>query len=513
MVFSSITFLFYFLPIFLALYFLLSALSIVKTGRIPRLAGNFFLLASSLFFYMWGEKQLVLIMLTSTTIDYFCGLAISGAWGRRRREPILPLNNSEIRSRGQKAALAVSVIANLSLLGYFKYADFFVKNIHSTASLLGLSTSLIPDAIQVALPMGISFYTFQSMSYTIDVYRGRVAATRSFIDFAGFVTMFPQLIAGPIIRFRDVSTQLRNRSVNLDDFGIGARRFMVGLGKKVIIADYLAVIVDQIFRIPGSNLTPGLAWLGAIGFSIQLYFDFSGYSDMAIGMGRMMGFHFQENFNYPFIARSLRDYWARWHITLGSWFRDYLYFPLGGGRRPLPRVLFNLFAVFFLCGLWHGASWTFVIWGLTHGIFLVLERQGLEKWIARLWVPLQHVYFLVVSIGIKVIFRSESLGRAGDMLLAMAGFARGDGTIHHAGLFLNPESIAVLGIGILGCTPIIPALNNRLNRLSTAVRGVPAGIFPGSVSLARALTLVAVFILSVMWMANETYQPFIYFRF
>jgi len=461
---------------------------------------------------MWGEGRLVLIMLTSTTIDYFCGRVIAGRSVKNGNAPARALEIGGARSRSQKIALTVSIIANLSLLGFFKYFHFFAGNFEAAARCLGLTGPLIPSTLQVALPMGISFYTFQSMSYTIDVYRGRTAATRSFIDFAAFVTMFPQLIAGPIIRFRDIADRLRNRSVGLDDFGIGARRFMVGLGKKVIIADHLAVVVDPIFRIPGGDLTTGLAWLGAVGFTIQLYFDFSGYSDMAIGLGRMMGFHFQENFNYPLVARSLREYWARWHITLGSWFRDYLYFPLGGGRRSQPRVLFNLFTVFFLCGLWHGAGWTFVIWGMTHGIFLVLERQGMEKRLSRLWPPLQHAYFLIVSIAIKVIFRSESIGQAGDMLLAMAGFARGDGAIHNAGLHLNLETAAVLIIGILGCTPIIPAIRSRLERWASG-RSRAAFLLSRGIPLAQALALSAVFLLSLMGMTSRTYHPFIYFRF
>jgi alginate O-acetyltransferase complex protein AlgI len=508
-----VTFLFLFLPVALSIYFLVSLVSLLRTGRISRFPGNLFLLISSLVFYAWGEKLFVFVMLTSTLIDYFCGLAISGHLRRRGRSEIKPLEKGTPRSGGQKIALTVSIVSNLSILGFFKYFNFFVDSFNAAAAAVGLSSWLLVDVMQVALPVGISFYTFQSMSYTIDVYRGNTSATRSFIDFASFVTMFPQLVAGPIIRYRDVAKQLRERTTSVDDFASGVRRFIVGLAKKVLVADYLALTVDQIFAMKGSDLTTGLAWLGAIGFTIQLYFDFSGYSDMAIGMGRMLGFRFLENFNYPYIARSMREYWTRWHISLTNWFRDYLYYPLGGNRHALPRVLFNLCVVYFLCGLWHGASWTFVVWGMTHGVILILERQGMAKWINRLWIPLQHVYFLVVSICVKMLFRSESIGQAWDMIRAMAGFAKGDGHVHNAGLFLNPEFITVLLFSMLGCTPIIPAVNNRLKHWILARPKGWGSLLSAVHSLFIFLALMFLFGWSVMWIANGTYNPFIYFRF
>jgi alginate O-acetyltransferase complex protein AlgI len=512
-VFSSVTFLFYFLPIFIGVYFLLSAVSLVKLGRVSRFPGNLFLLTASLLFYAWGEKLFVFVMLTSTFIDYVCGLVISGHFGKKWKEEIKPLEKGGPRTLQQKIALTVSVVANLSILGFFKYFNFFVDSINSAFGALGLGAWQLHDVVQVALPVGISFYTFQSMSYTIDVYRGQTKATKSLLDFASFVTMFPQLVAGPIIRYKDVALQLRERRVALDDFSYGVRRFIIGLGKKVIVADYLAITVDKIFAIPGESLTTGLAWLGAIGFTIQLYFDFSGYSDMAIGLGRMLGFRFMENFNYPYIARSLRDYWSRWHISLVTWFRDYLYFSLGGNRRSKPRVMFNLWVVFFLCGLWHGPSWTFVIWGMSHGIFIILERQGLEKQLQRLWIPLQHLYLLVITICIKVIFRSETIGQAWGMIKAMAGFARGDGSVYHTGLYLNPEFIIVFLAGVLGSLPIAPAANRILkswvqSRSDTAVFPLTAVRFT-----LQFLALAFVFVWTVMWIANGTYNPFIYFRF
>lgn len=507
------TFLFYFLPVFLGFYFLFSAVSLIKTGKVSRFPGNLFLLFSSLFFYAWGEKLFVFVMLTSTLIDYICGLAISGHFGRKWKEEIITLEKDSPRTSRQKIALVVSVVTNLSILGFFKYFNFFVDSFNSAFATLRLEAWQFHDVMQVALPVGISFYTFQSMSYTIDVYRGNTPATKSLLDFASFVTMFPQLVAGPIIRYRDVACQLKERRVTIEDFSCGARRFIIGLGKKVIVADYLAVTVDKIFAVPGESLTTGLAWLGAIGFAIQLYFDFSGYSDMAIGLGRILGFRFLENFNYPYIARSLREYWTRWHISLANWFRDYLYFPLGGNRRPLPRVIFNLCVVFFLCGLWHGPSWTFVAWGMTHGVFLILERQGLEKWLKRLWVPLQHIYLLVLSSCIKMIFRSESIGQAWDMIKAMAGFARGDGSVYNVGSYLNPEFIAVFAVGVLGCLPIIPALNRRLSRwIGSRPR---SAVVPLTTihTLLEFSALALIFIWAIMWIANGTYNPFIYFRF
>ncbi|MFZ2055090.1 MAG: MBOAT family O-acyltransferase, partial [Candidatus Aminicenantales bacterium] len=403
--------------------------------------------------------------------------------------------------------------ANLSILGFFKYFNFFVDSTNSAFGTLGLSAWQLHDVIQVALPVGISFYTFQSMSYTIDVFRGNTAATKSLLDFATFVTMFPQLVAGPIIRYRDVSQQLRERRVSLDDFSHGVRRFIIGLGKKVIVADFMAQTVDKIFAVPAESMTTSLAWLGAVGFTIQLYFDFSGYSDMAIGMGRMLGFHFLENFNYPYIARSLREYWTRWHISLANWFRDYLYFPLGGNRRPLPRVIFNLCVVFFLCGLWHGPSWTYVVWGMTHGLFIILERQGLEKLLKRLWVPLQHGYLLVISICIKVIFRSETIGQAWGMIKAMAGWARGDGSVYNAGLYLNPEFMIVFLAGVLGCLPIAPTLNRSLKRWIRSRPGIVAAPFSAFRFVLEFSVLALIFIWAIMWIANGTYNPFIYFRF
>jgi alginate O-acetyltransferase complex protein AlgI len=378
---------------------------------------------------------------------------------------------------------------------------------------IGIRGGLVGDGVNLALPIGISFYTFQSMSYTIDVYRGRIPATRNFIDFSCFVTMFPQLIAGPIVRYGEVATQLLRRRISLGGFAWGARRFIIGLGKKVLIADVLAVTADRIYALPPGEATCGLAWLGTICFTLQLYFDFSGYSDMAIGLGRMLGFRFPENFRYPFIARSVKEYWSRWHITLGRWFRDYLFFPLGGSRVALPRMYVNMIVVFFLCGLWHGAGWTFVLWGLFHGFFLIFERLGFGRVVAGWWAPWAHLYLCLVNVGSKVLFRSDSLEQAGSFFAAMAGFARGTGRIHNAWLYLNPELCVVLALAVLGSTPIVPFLERRVGGWLESARnaGIPGGA--GVLASLRLVALLVVFTLSVLWVANVTYKPFIYFRF
>lgn len=337
MLFSSPVFLFLFLPFTLFIYYLL-----------PSRFKNLFLLLVSLFFYTWGEKELVALIIISTLVDYSCGLIIKN--GRR------------------KTGLALSIIFNVGLLAYFKYSDFVCTNI---VDLLGLFSVSVDNAYafsNIALPLGISFYTFQTMSYTIDVYRGEVEANSNIIDFATYVTLFPQLIAGPIVRYKSIKDQLSSRKVTTSLMSEGIERFVIGLTKKMLIANNCALLADNIFNLHGDDLSAGLAWLGVIAYSFQIYFDFSGYSDMAIGLGKLFGFNFPENFNYPYTARSIREFWKRWHMTLSSWFRDYLYIPLGGNQHGPTRTYINLFIVFLITGLWHGANWTFIIWGLFHGL-------------------------------------------------------------------------------------------------------------------------------------------------
>jgi alginate O-acetyltransferase complex protein AlgI len=513
LVFSSVTFLFLFLPVFLVLYHLAALPSLRKTGRRSWTLSNLLILTASLLFYAWGEKLLVLIMLTSTFIDYACGLVIAGAIGRSRNRPIRTLKKGGSRTALQKTALTVSITANLGLLGLFKYFNFFVDNFNELARSIGFHGYVMEDVIRIALPVGISFYTFQSMSYTIDVFRGDTRATRNFINFSCFVTLFPQLIAGPIVRYRDLAAQLVQRTLSLEDFSSGARRFITGLGKKVLIADVLAVTADRVYALPVEQLTCGLSWLGTLCFTLQLYFDFSGYSDMAIGLGRMLGFRFPENFRYPFISQSMREYWSRWHITLGSWFRDYLFFPLGGSRRSTPRVYFNLFTVFFLCGLWHGAAWTYVCWGLFHGVFLALERTRFGDFLARLSRPTRHAYLILVNLASKVLFRSATLAQAGAVFTAMAGFGTGNGLEHNVWLCLDPETCAALVIALVGCTPFLPWLiQGTENWIAGRREGWALGL-ESAFSLARLAAVLVVLVCAILWTANATYVPFIYFRF
>lgn len=497
MVFSSPIFLFCFLPLFLALYALVFAptrfLAAGRTRRAGYTASNGFILLSSLLFYFWGENWLILVMLASMTIDYISGQVI----GRSERPPV------------RRLFLVVSIVANLSLLGFFKYANFGIETITGLAGLVGLGQGPVREALHVSLPLGISFYTFQSMSYTIDVYRRQVQPTRNFLDFACYVTMFPQLVAGPIVRYRDVAAELRHRVVTAGDFSYGCIRFTQGLAKKVLIANTIAVPTDRIFALPEGEVTTAVAWLGVLGYSLQIYFDFSGYSDMAIGLGRMLGFRFPENFNYPYVSGSIQEFWRRWHISLSTWFRDYLYIPLGGGRVSRARVYFNLVTVFFLCGLWHGASFGFILFGLLHGLFLVLERMGLAARLARWPMLLRLVYVhLAVDLG-WLFFRATSLGQAAVFLKAMVGLAPHSGGLPAGGLITSEVALAFL-LGSAFSLPLLPLLLRGRDRILARWSGwLPALVWGGL----RNVVLAAVLLLAVMSLAGGSYNPFIYFRF
>ena len=367
----------------------------------------------------------------------------------------------------------------------------------------------------VHLPLGISFFTFQALSYVVDVYRRDVAAQRNLLDFALYKTLFPQLIAGPIVRYRDVAAELTQRHVALDAFAEGIRRFIFGLAKKMLLANPLAVAADGIFGTPAADLTPGLAWLGIVCYSFQIYFDFSGYSDMAIGLGRMFGFAFPENFDYPYVARSVTEFWRRWHMSLSSWFRDYLYIPLGGNRRGRVRTYLNLVIVFFLCGLWHGASWNFIAWGLLHGSFLVLERMGLGRLLERLWAPLRHVYMLLVVAVTWVFFRAH------DAHLC-TGLPDGDGGGRHrhrhrdrAQSYVNSELVLALLVAVVAAMPVLP----RLVRLREHVlelwagRPAPRRLFSEALGLLAVASQMLLLVASAAQLASGTHNPFIYFRF
>ncbi len=493
MVFSSITFLFFFLPGFLLGFYLLRFA--------PRLQLPFLLL-SSLLFYIWGENILVWILLASTTIDYFCGLIIS--WrGKNQREP--QYVNPAKHNLRQKLGLTLSIVSNLAFLGYFKYANFFVDNFIAFSRKAGLET-LFPDHFAaIILPLGISFYTFQSMSYTIDVYRGRVQATRNYINFAAYVTMFPQLVAGPIVRYSHIEKQIGRLRITSDDVVIGIKRFVTGLAKKVIIANTLAPVQEQIFAMPQHELSTGMAWLGIITYSLQLYFDFSGYSDMAIGLGRMIGFRFPENFNYPYIAKSIREFWQRWHITLSTWFRDYLYISLGGSRKGGISTYRNLLIVFVTCGLWHGASWNYALWGLSHGFFMVLEKLPILQRLGKTPKVLQHLYMLFVFNITLAIFRVDGIPEAIRFVQILLGLA-GEGTTWLPLRALLPNHVLLaFAFGVIFSMPVLKIIKRKTGFLSE-----------GWLNLARFayfFVLMALFIFSSVSLASGTYNPFIYFRF
>ena len=461
MLFSSIPFLYYFLPVVLILYFLA-----------PGKCKNTVLLLASLFFYGWGEPKLLLLMLFTIALFYLCGLAIDRAEEPRRR----------------KLWLTISVVISLALLGLFKYADFFIASFNAAA---GVSLPLL----KLALPVGISFYTFQCLSYTIDVYRGSVPAQKNLIAFGAYVALFPQLIAGPIVRYADIARELEHRSHSWEDGSLGLRRFLTGLGKKVILADNLALFI-KLFRESGE---PSVLfyWMYAIAFTLNIYFDFSGYSDMAIGLGRIFGFRFMENFNYPYLSGSVTEFWRRWHMSLGSWFRDYVYIPLGGSRVSRGRWVRNILAVWMLTGLWHGAAWNFVLWGLFFAALLLME-----KWVPALQkLPgfLRHGYVLLAVVLSFVLFNAESLRQAGGDFAALFGF--GGLPLVTAETLYYLRSYAVLfAVACFGATQL-PKMAAKWAE-NTWFGRVLEPIF-----------LVGLLLISTAYLVDGSFSPFLYFRF
>lgn len=483
MVFSSTVFLFLFLPIVLAV-----------NAVLPRESRNLWLLVASLAFYAWGEGLFVLVMIGSIAMNYVYGLLIA---------------RNEDRSKA-KTILALAVVTNLGLLGYYKYANFLAANLSPLFRSLGLSPI---ELAPIHLPIGISFFTFHALSYVIDVYRKTAPAQRSPGGMGLYIALFPQLVAGPIIRYGDVAHQLGERSVDLSRFALGTRRFIAGLAKKILLANTFAAVADPIFGLPNSELTPAVAWLGVVCYTLQIYFDFSGYSDMAIGLGHMFGFHFRENFDHPYVARSIRDFWRRWHISLSSWFRDYLYIPLGGGRRSPLRVYFNLVLVFFLCGLWHGPSWTFVAWGLFHGLFLALERLGLERLIARLPWALRHVYVMAAVMIGWTLFRANDFTQALAFLAAMMGSAHGDGTASKIPEHFDWTLAVALVAGIVGSAPVLQGIRDSREWVFARMGPDAAGRMSEVYALAGSLVYAVVFFWCGILISTGAYNPFIYFRF
>ena len=467
MLFSSTTFLFFFLPFAIVIYF-----TILKNKR---KAQNIFLCLISIVFYAWGEPAFVFVMLFSILINYFLGLYI----GKKERT-----------NPKSKIALVIAIIINFSILFVFKYLSFTMTNI---CQLFGLNIN-IPN---IALPIGISFFTFQAMSYVIDVYRGE-EYQKNILNVGLYISFFPQLIAGPIVRYETVAHQINNRKESLDDFASGVYRFIIGLGKKVLLANTMAVVADTFFNGEVSNQSVLSAWVGAIAYTFQIFFDFSGYSDMAIGLGRMFGFHFLENFNYPYISTSITEFWRRWHISLGTWFRDYLYFPLGGSRvKSKFRLIFNLFIVWLLTGIWHGANWTFIAWGLLFFVLLVFEKlSGFQKF--NKLKLLKYIYTMFFVVLGWVIFRADSIQDAFTYIVTMFGST--GSLVDNAALFYIKENAVCIFISVLASTPILKWFHNRFlhNRIGNVI---------------TAICLVGILFVSVVYIVKGTYNPFIYFNF
>lgn len=472
MVFSSTVFLFIFLPTVLIFNFLLK-----QEYR------NFFLFLVSLVFYAWGEGILVVLMLFSISVNYIFGLGIS-----------------YFRERNLKVAnlfLGLSITINLGLLLYYKYANFLIQTLQEIGFYLDYNHK------NILLPIGISFFTFQGISYLVDVYRQEVSVQRNFFHLGLYISFFPQLIAGPIVRYHDISKKIESRSIDIYLFTEGVIRFIRGLAKKVLIANNAALIADQVFSIPSNEVAIVSAWLGIFCYTIQIYFDFSGYSDMAIGLGKMLGFNFKENFNYPYIAKSIQDFWRRWHISLSTWFRDYLYIPLGGNRKGLKRTYFNLIFVFFITGLWHGASFNFIFWGLFHGVFILLERirfLDTKKWPK----VVQHLYVLLVVIIGWVFFRAETMEQAIMYMGSLIGLFHGVNV--KALFYVNTYSITMILIAIIFSMPFRHYFNNF-------IRTTGSGFLVKIYDIGVYFFYTALFVLSAIELAQSSYNPFIYFRF
>jgi alginate O-acetyltransferase complex protein AlgI len=461
MLFSSVPFLYYFLPAVLILYFLA-----------PRVLKNAVLLLASLVFYGWGEPKLLALMIFTILLFYGCGLAI----GRCTQK------------KWKKFWMVVSVTISVALLGLFKYADFFIDSFNAVT---GLSVPLL----RLALPVGISFYTFQCLSYTIDVYRGNVESQKNPVSFGAYVALFPQLIAGPIVRYVDVVRELNSRTHSWDNVALGLRRFIVGLSKKIILADNFALLM-KMFR-ESNEKSVVFYWMYAIAFALNIYFDFSGYSDMAIGLGRVFGFKFIENFNYPYMSKSVSEFWRRWHMSLGSWFRDYIYIPLGGNRVSKWRWVLNVLAVWMLTGLWHGAAWNFVLWGLMFAVLLLVE-----KWIpaiGKLPVAVRHVWTLLWVVLSFVLFNADSLSQAIGDIGGMFGFAGVPMITMETLYYLGSYGILFV-LGFIGATPVVRDTAKRLYQYK-------------AVAILEPIVLIALLLICTGYLVDGSFSPFLYFRF
>ena len=469
MVFSSITFLFAFLPSVLLAYYIS-----------PRAVKNLILLVFSLFFYAWGEPKYIILMVLSIVIGYAMGVTID-IFKKKKMDIIA------------KTFLVIDVIINIGILFYFKYIGFVTQNLNK---LFGSNVTIV----KIALPIGISFYTFQILSYAIDVYTDKAKVQKNIISLGAYITLFPQLIAGPIVRYETVAKQLDERKETFDDFGEGVRRFIIGLGKKVLIANTASEIFENLSSLSKSENSVVLVWICSVAFTLRIYFDFSGYSDMAIGLGRMFGFRFLENFNYPYIAKSITEFWRRWHISLSSWFRDYVYIPLGGNRKGKLRTLGNIFIVWLLTGLWHGAAWNYVIWGLYYFILLMIEKLGVGKVLDKLPGFISRIYSLFfINLG-WVIFAYENFGKLKDTLANMFGFG-GIAFVNDLTLFTLLSYGLFFAIAFIAATPMPKKLWNKLAERTKVM------------DTAEVVLLFIVMLLTTAFLASDAFNPFLYFRF
>lgn len=464
MLFTSPTFLFLFLPFSILIYFAL-----------PKKIQNIFLLLISLFFYAWGEGFYVGLLLLIIFLNYIFGLLI---------------NKSRI-------FLFLGVTTNLLILFYFKYFVFFAGIFISRLGFFHFNLQ-IPE--KTYLPLGISFITFHAISYLADVYGKKITAEKNILNFSLYISLFPHLIAGPIVRYFSIGGQIKIRQTSFESVSYGIQRFIIGLSKKVLLANNLSLVSDRIFAIFPHQLSTEVLWLGLICFSLQIYFDFSGYSDMAIGLARIFGFTFAENFNYPYISNSVQDFWRRWHMTLSSWFRDYLYIPLGGSKKGNFRTYFNILVVFALTGLWHGANYGFLFWGIYYAFFLIIERIFLQKLLLKIWSPLKYIYTLLVVITGWLFFRIENLSYALFLFKMLFGFGQVQNPVYKLDIFLNNELLILIAIGLAASTPVFEILFRKLNKNS-------------SLAFVRVFVLFLLLFLSITQLSSQTYQPFIYFRF
>ena len=463
MLFTSISFLYYFLPIVITIYFIT-----------PKKLRNMILFMASMFFYFYGEPKYIFLMLAEILIAYIGALLID--------------------KYKKKSLLVITISIHIGLLCVFKYTNFAILNINS---ILGINLSLL----RIALPIGISFYTFQILSYIIDVYKGKVEVQKSFLKLATYVSLFPQLIAGPIVRYETIEKELNSRKHNFENFSYGVSRFAIGLAKKVLIANMLGELCNKFIITDEKSIL--FYWIFAISYMLQIYFDFSAYSDMAIGLGRIFGFHFLENFNYPYISKSITEFWRRWHMSLSSWFKDYVYIPLGGNREGLKKQIRNILVVWLLTGLWHGASWNFVIWGLLFGFILIIEKVFLGKYLEKCPNFVKRIYVLFIVMISFIIFNAENMREAWENIIGLLGL-NGESFINPYTIYYLKSYLVILVVAIIGATPLIKDITLKLKKIAKANR---------IINVLEPLCIVLILLVATAYLVDNSYNPFLYFRF